>query len=148
MFRERENFVSRFSFRDEHGVELSDAVGIIFVELTKLDKVIKKPVELMTGEEIWSVFLAYASDPKYRNLLDKMVLARREIKMATELLQTISTDEIERARFRSRRIFRMDMEHSIIAARDEGKIEGKMASAKKMLNRPLRKLAIRQLMIV
>ena len=46
--------------------------------------------------------------------------------MATELLQTISRDEIERARFRSRRMFRMDMEHNLIAARDEGKIEGEI----------------------
>ena len=45
---------------------------------------------------------------------------RSEIKMATELLQSISKDEIERARFRSRRMFRMDMEHNLIAARDEG----------------------------
>ena len=37
-----------------------------------------------------------------------------------ELLQTISRDEIERARFRSRRMFRMDMEHNLIAARNEG----------------------------
>ena len=50
--------------------------------------------------------------------------------MATELLQTISRDEIERARFRSRRMFRMDMEHNLIAARDEGKL----AVAKNMLD--------------
>ena len=47
-------------------------------------------------------------------------------------------DEIERARFRSRRMFRMDMEHSIIAARDEGEMKGrieeKKATAKNMLD--------------
>ena len=40
--------------------------------------------------------------------------------MAVELLQTISRDENERARFRARRKFQMDMEHSLIVARDEG----------------------------
>jgi len=119
VFRERTNFVSRFSFRDEFGEELSDAVGIIFVELTKLGEVVKKPVEIMTGEEIWSLFFAYGSDPNYREMLNKMITVRREIKMAGELLQTISKDEIERARFRSRNMFRMDMEHNLIAARDE-----------------------------
>ena len=54
--------------------------------------------------------------------------------MATELLQTISRDEIERARFRSRRMFRMDMEHSLIAARDEGRVEEKIVAAKIMLD--------------
>ena len=58
--------------------------------------------------------------------------------MAVELLQTISKDEIERARFRSRRMFRMDMEHNLIAARDEGRDEGRnegvMAVAKNLLD--------------
>ena len=45
--------------------------------------------------------------------------------MARELLQTISRDENERARFRARRKFQMDMEHSLIAARDEGRSEGR-----------------------
>ena len=43
--------------------------------------------------------------------------------MATELLQTISKDEIERARFRSRRMFRMDAEHDRLVAQDEKAIE-------------------------
>ncbi|MCL1790480.1 MAG: Rpn family recombination-promoting nuclease/putative transposase [Peptococcaceae bacterium] len=124
VFPKREDFVSRYSFRDENGWELSDAVGIIFIELTKLSKVIKKPVETMTGEELWSVFFAYGSDPKYRELLNKLTAVRGEIKMAKDLLQTISKDEIERAHFRSRRMFRMDMEHNLIAARDEGHAEG------------------------
>ena len=54
--------------------------------------------------------------------------------MATELLQTISRDEVERARFRSRRMFRMDMEHSMIVSRDEGEIKEKMVIAKLMLD--------------
>ena len=119
LFPERENFISRFSFKDENGAELSDAVGIIFVELTKLSNLIKKPIETMTGEEIWSLFFAYGSDPKYRELINEIMEVRREIKMAVELLQSISKDEIERARFRSRRMFRMDMEHNLIAAQDE-----------------------------
>ena len=45
VFNDREDFVRRFSFRDEYGVTLSDAVGIILVDLTKLGDVIKKPVE-------------------------------------------------------------------------------------------------------
>ena len=129
VFRECDDFVRRFSFRDEHGEELSDAIGIIFIELTKLRDVIRKPVGIMTGEEIWATFFAYASDPKYKDLLNKMIEVRSEIKMAYELLQTISKDEIERARFRSRRMFQMDEEHSRIAARDEGI----MSVAKNML---------------
>ena len=59
--------------------------------------------------------------------------------MAVDLLQTISRDENERARFRSRRMFQMDMDHNLIAARDEGRDEKAIEIAKKMLsrNRPI-----------
>jgi predicted transposase/invertase (TIGR01784 family) len=134
VFPERNGFVRRFSFRDEAGEELSDAVGIIFVELTRLGDVMKKPVDAMTGEELWSVFFAHGSDPKHKELLDKMIAARSEIKMARELLQTISRDEDERARFRARRKFQMDMEHSLIVARDEGELSKAMAIAKNAIN--------------
>ena len=123
VFRNNERFVRRFTFRDEDGVELSDAVGIIFVELTKLGSVMNKPVETMTGEEIWSLFFAYASDPEYRELMNKLIAARSEIKMATELLKSISKDEIERAHFRSRRMFRMDADHDRLVAQDEKAME-------------------------
>ncbi|MDR2132237.1 MAG: Rpn family recombination-promoting nuclease/putative transposase [Clostridiales Family XIII bacterium] len=43
-----------------------------------------------------------------------------EIKMASELLMSISQDEKERAHYRSRKMFLMDMEHAMAVARDEG----------------------------
>lgn len=133
VFPERDDFVRRFSFRDESGEELTDAVGILFIELTKLGGVMDKPVETMTGEEFWALFFAYGSDPTHKDLIDKMIAARGEIKMARELLQTISKDENERARFRARRKFQMDMEHSLIVASDEGEARGKAEVAKKMI---------------
>jgi len=142
VFPDRDNFVSRFSFRDENSIELSDALGIIFVELTKLSEVIKKPVSDMTGEEAWASFFAYASDPDYRDLISKLITERKEIKMAEEMLHTISKDEIERARFRSRHMFQMDLQDGLLTARGEGlaeglaigRAEGRTAVAKSMLN--------------
>jgi len=66
-------------------------------------------------------------------------MVKEEIRMAVDLLQTISRDENERARFRSRRMFQMDMDHNLIAARDEGRDEKAIEIAKKMLsrNRPI-----------
>jgi len=103
----------------------------------KLDKAIKKPVDTMTGEDFWSIFFAYGADSKYMNLLDKMIAAKEEIKMAKELLQTISRDENERARFRARRKFQMDMEHSLIVARDEGEVAKATMIAKNLLEMDL-----------
>ena len=50
--------------------------------------------------------------------------------MASELLQTISVDEDERARFRMRRKFEMDMAHNYAVVRDEKAME----IAKNLLN--------------
>jgi predicted transposase/invertase (TIGR01784 family) len=44
--------------------------------------------------------------------------------MASELLMSISKDEIERAHYRSRKMFQMDMEHNRAVSRNEGRIEG------------------------
>jgi len=125
VFPESKEFVNRFSFRDENGAELCDIVGIVFVELSKLEEIAKKPVETMTGEEAWAIFFAHASDPGRADLMNNLFNVRSEIKMAKELLQTISTDEDERARFRSRRKFQMDMDHNMKASRDEGRAEGR-----------------------
>jgi predicted transposase/invertase (TIGR01784 family) len=125
VFPENDKFVNRFSFRDEEGEELSEAVGIIFIELTKLGEALKRPVAAMTNDELWALFFAYAADPKRKDLLATMMRTKGEIRMAVDLLQTISKDEIERARFRSRRMFQMDLQHNLLASYDEGKAEGK-----------------------
>ncbi|MDR2770951.1 MAG: Rpn family recombination-promoting nuclease/putative transposase, partial [Clostridiales Family XIII bacterium] len=119
VFPERKDFIGRFGFRDEEGVELSDAVGIVFVELSKLGGVVKKPVEEMTGAEMWSVFFKHADKPEFRDILSMMISAKEEIKMASDLLASISKDEIERAHYHSRKMYRMDMEHNFAVLRKE-----------------------------
>jgi len=44
--------------------------------------------------------------------------------MAATLLQEISKDEQERARFRSRRMFETDMNSNILSAEENGRIKG------------------------
>ena len=123
VFPDRSDFVNRFSFRDEKGEELLDTVGIVFIELSKLSAFINKPVKDMSSEEQWSMFFAYGGDSNYLDLMNGLEDAREEIKMARELLSTISQDENERARFRSRRMFQMDMEHDRAVTRDERSME-------------------------
>ena len=129
VFPEQEDFISHFSFRNEKGQELSNAVGIVFIELSKLNDIIKKPVSDMTGEEQWSIFFAYGGDKKYVDLINKLCKVRSGIKMAEEVLSSISRDERERALFRSRRKFQMDMDHNLAVARDEGREEGQNETA-------------------
>jgi predicted transposase/invertase (TIGR01784 family) len=111
VFRKREDFVNRFSFRNSDGDELSDSVGIIFIELSKLGKVLKKPVSEMTAIEMWSVFFQYANEPKYRKVLNELANAKEEIKLASALLADISDDPVQVAHFLSRRKYQMDTDH-------------------------------------
>jgi hypothetical protein len=58
---------------DKDGELLSDAIHAVYVELSKLDRIEKKAVEEMTDLEKWAVFLKYASMPKYREKLNKVI---------------------------------------------------------------------------
>ena len=125
VFENRKSCFNRFSFRNEEGEELLDVVCILFVELSKLKRVRQKPVDEMTGAEMWAIFLAWANNPKHRDLLKEIIAAKEEIKMAYDLLTSISQDADERARFRARRKFQMDLEHNRIVSFEEGVAIGK-----------------------
>ncbi|MDR1217324.1 MAG: Rpn family recombination-promoting nuclease/putative transposase [Oscillospiraceae bacterium] len=124
VFPELGCFVNRFGFYNKEGYELSDSVGIIFVELTKLDKIMKKPVENMTPAEMWAIFFKYGDSAKHKVLLDKIRDQRGEIEVATNVLTSISKDEVERAHYRSRQIFQMDMASNYAASRQQGAQQG------------------------
>jgi predicted transposase/invertase (TIGR01784 family) len=119
--------------RNEEGDILSDAINIIFVELTKLEEALKLPVEKMDAGTMWSIFFNYADKAEYKFLIDKIVETRREIKMANDILTNISQDESERARAISRQKFLWDLEHNMNASREEGKAEGLELAAQRLL---------------
>jgi hypothetical protein len=75
----------------------------------------------MTPTEMWGLFFKYAANPKHDKLLEKICSARSEIKMATEILRSISRDADERARYRMRRKFEMDEANNLIEAREGGR---------------------------
>jgi len=98
----------------------------------------------MSGEEQWSVFLAYASESQYNKLLSELKSSRGEIRMANELLQSISQDADEIASFRARRKIEMDWNHKMsvlekaenrvrVEGRAEGRAEGLAEVAKNLL---------------
>jgi predicted transposase/invertase (TIGR01784 family) len=125
VFEDHENCFNRFSFRNEEGAELLDAVNILFVELSKLKQLQQKRVDEMTGAEMWAIFLDWANKPEHRTLLMEIIAARKEIKMAYDLLMNISQDADERACYRARRKFQIDLEHNRIDFFKKGMLEGK-----------------------
>jgi hypothetical protein len=57
VFEGRKSCFNCFSFRNPEGEELLNAVNILFVELSKLKRVLEKPVTEMTSGEMWATEL-------------------------------------------------------------------------------------------
>jgi predicted transposase/invertase (TIGR01784 family) len=124
-FPKRKKFINEFTLRNEDGEQLSDAVTAVFVELSKLGKIIKKPIDEMSTLEKWAIFLQYADKPKQRELVEKIAESKGEIKMALDTLIHVSQDERERAINRSRRMWQTDFESNMNTSREAGFIEGR-----------------------
>ncbi len=126
IFPGRTDYVSSFSLRhDEDNELLSDAIHVVYVELSKLQEIMKKSVADMTDLEKWAVFFRYASEPACQKTVNEVIESKEVLQMAGNLLMRISQDERERAMFRSRRMYQTDLESDLATAEDRGKAEGK-----------------------
>jgi predicted transposase/invertase (TIGR01784 family) len=135
VFPGRESFVNEFTLRNEDGEPLSDAVTAVFVELSKLDGVLRKPAEEMTSLEMWAIFLQYADKPEKKEIIERVAEAKGEIKMALNTLIHVSQDERERAINRSRRMWQTDMESNLNTAKESGVILGRDAERHSVVQR-------------
>jgi predicted transposase/invertase (TIGR01784 family) len=108
---------------------------VIYVELSKLNEIIKKSVDDMTDLEKWAVFFRYADIPEYRETVNKVIETKEALQMAGNLLMSVSKDENERAILRSRRKYQSDMESNIATAEHRGKLI--VASNLLKRNRPI-----------
>ena len=105
VFSYKEEYVHSFSLRNA----ADNAVHVIFIELSKLQEIIKKPVEEMTDLEKWAIFFRYAREPDYRETVNKVIESKKVLGMAGNVLMSLSQDERERAVFRSLRMFQTDL---------------------------------------
>lgn len=100
-------------------------IRIVYVELSKLQEVLKKPVDTMTDFEKWAIFFRYANVPKYRKIVNEIIDTKEALGVASELLMSVSQDEHERAVFRSRRMAETDRMSDLATAEDRGKRIGR-----------------------
>ena len=134
VFPSRKEYVNSFSMRHDVDNELlHDAIQTVIVELSKLEDIVKKPVETMTDLEKFSVFFEYADNPMYRDTVNKVIESEEALTVASNLLMNISQDERERAIFRSRKKFSMDIASDLATAEDRGRAEGEEKGAKDIL---------------
>ena len=126
VFPNRSDYVNSFSLRhDEDNELLSDAIQVVYVELSKLQEIMKKSVDDMTDLEKWAVFFQFASEPNHRETVNKVIASKEVLQMAGNRLMNISQDERERAVFRSRRMFQTDMQSDLATAEDRGERRGR-----------------------
>lgn len=121
VFPERLEYVNSFSMRHDKDNELlTDALHVIYVELSKLQEIIKKSVTDMSDLEKWAVFFQYASIPQYREAVNEVIASKEALQMAGNILMSISQDERERAVFRSRKMYQTDLQSNLSTAWDNG----------------------------
>ena len=145
VFHDREEYVNSFSMRhDEDNELLSDAICVVYVELSKLQEIMKKSVDDMTDLEKWAVFFRYANEPNHRKTVNEVIASKEVLQMAGNLLMSISQDERERAVFRSRRMYQTDQQSNIATAEDRGERRGRIAIAQRMLSagEPIEKITL------
>lgn len=156
VFPERVDYLNTYKLCNvQDGELLSDAIQIVYVELSKLKEIIKKSVSDMTDMEKWAVFFQYASEPTERATVNKVIESKEALQMAGDLLMSISKDERERAVFRSRRMYQTDLASNLATAEDRGERRGieigrregahdaNIETARRMLrrNRPVEEVA-------
>ena len=125
VFPERVDYLNTYKLCNvQDGELLSDAIQIVYVELSKLKEIMKKSVSDMTDMEKWAVFFQYASEPTERATVNKVIESKEALQMAGDLLMSISKDERERAVFRSRRMYQTDLASNLATAEDRGERRG------------------------
>jgi predicted transposase/invertase (TIGR01784 family) len=123
-FLEDDFLVHSFEYYDpERNVSLGGRSRIIVVELSKAADSVEKPVGEMTAAERWAVYFRYLTDRSKRAKINEIIAAEEGIAMASEVLITISKDEIEQARLMSEWKYEMDTQSKLVQVKRENTAE-------------------------
>jgi len=155
-----EDFFHAFEFYDPiRDIPLNGRSRIITIELSKLKKIVDKPIMEMNAREHWAVYFEYLTEKGKRQKINEIMKLEEGIAMASEVLLTISRDEIERAelmsiekreldiqsrRVHAERMARAEgMQQGIQQGIQQGRAEGMLEIAMKMKNagKPLSEIA-------
>ena len=124
LFMDREYFYDEYRYRNKEGRELQGNTQIIFIELSKLEKILIKPVSSMTGLEKWSIFLRYANHTEKKQILAQIMESEEGVRMGAEALESISSNRDKFITYFHRLKFEADQESQLIYARRLGEEAG------------------------
>ena len=119
-------------FRDAKGRAITDDQTIIFLELSKLEDLLAKPVDTLTDIECWLIFFKYVTDKSKRDLLNKIIKKEEGVNMAVQTLLTISKDERERLAYESQMIYELDQRSEKASAERSGELRARREVAKSL----------------
>jgi predicted transposase/invertase (TIGR01784 family) len=117
-----------------HKVTLNGKSRIITLELSKLGEVVQKPIKDMNTPERWGAFFQYLQDKSKRGIINEIIACEEGIAMASEVLMTISRDEVEQARLISEEKYVLDTQSKLIHAKREGIQEGELKGEQKIIS--------------
>jgi len=113
-----------FEYYDpEHNISLNGKSRIITIELSKLDKIIEKPVKDMSPAEQWAVFFQYLTDKAKREKINQIIECQEGIAMASEALAAFTKDEIEYYHQISKEKYELDVQSKIAYERKQARQE-------------------------
>jgi predicted transposase/invertase (TIGR01784 family) len=107
-----------------HKVSLNGRSRIITLELSKLGKVVGKPIKDMNTPERWGAFFQYLQDKSKRGIINEIIANEEGIAMASKVLMTISKDEAERFRLLSEEKYILDTQSKVVHAKRQGEARG------------------------
>jgi predicted transposase/invertase (TIGR01784 family) len=83
-----------FEYYDpEHDISLDGRTKLVVVELKKVERLSKEPLERLSVEERWALFFQSASDPERLELVNRLVESEEGIAMAGETMIEITPEE-------------------------------------------------------
>ena len=120
-----QGFFHTFEYYDPiNGISLNGKTKIITLELSKLDKVVEKPIKETSSQERWALFFEYLTVKEKRGKINEVIEQEEGIAMASKELMKFSKDEIERARLISEEKYIVDSRTRIYEAKLEGMRKG------------------------
>jgi predicted transposase/invertase (TIGR01784 family) len=125
-FFEDAGFLHTFEYYDElRRAPLGGRTHIITVELAKLGYLLEKPVNEMSASERWAFYFRYITDREKRDKINEIIEFEEGIEMASEVLMTISRDDVERARLMSEYKYELDTQSRVAFAWQQGEEQGR-----------------------
>ena len=129
---ETKKAVSRYSMRTKDGLELTNALNIVFIELPKV-KGLEKSLDTNTQLENWALFLKDADNPKKNNVIKELTSKEAGLMSAQQSLSSISANQSlwitqyrqELADRDYRSSLSVAMNKGILQGRSEGLLQGR-----------------------